>query len=279
MQAHIFQIFYSDESRSLLDPRFIPLDNTANEHPDWREYWPIRKFLLDAALCDDDYYGFLSPRFREKTGLSSEQVFEFVKPGHDVISFSPFPDLRSWYCNVFEQAELIHPGLTDLGQRFVNAVAFPAELRNIVMDSRQMIFANYFLAKPRFWTAWFQLAEKLFHIAESGTGPLAESLNAPVAYYVRGAAPAKVFIMERLASLLISTQGWTVSAYNPSLLPFSDLRLDNVAFELIVLDALKLAYNGTGYAHYVDAFRKLRELVASKLEYPTLRATVGARPM
>lgn len=42
---HIHQIFYSDDTRRTLDPGFIPLDNLANERPDWREYWPIRKFL------------------------------------------------------------------------------------------------------------------------------------------------------------------------------------------------------------------------------------------
>ena len=44
--ARIHQIYYSEQTRAELDPGFLPLDNSANERPDWREYWPIRRFLL-----------------------------------------------------------------------------------------------------------------------------------------------------------------------------------------------------------------------------------------
>jgi hypothetical protein len=44
--VHILQILNHYTSRQELDPGFDVLDNSANERPDWYEYFPIRKFLL-----------------------------------------------------------------------------------------------------------------------------------------------------------------------------------------------------------------------------------------
>ena len=54
MQAvHIHQIHYSPQQQ--LDPGFTALDNTANQRPDWFEYWPMRNFLLHEILDDNAY--------------------------------------------------------------------------------------------------------------------------------------------------------------------------------------------------------------------------------
>ena len=57
---HIYQILNHYTSRQELDPDFGVLDNSANERPDWFEYWPIRRFLLSEALDENAFYGFLS---------------------------------------------------------------------------------------------------------------------------------------------------------------------------------------------------------------------------
>ena len=61
------------------DPGFDVLDNSANERPDWYEYWPIRKFLLNETLDENAFYGFLSPKFKLKTNLSAAEVRDFIK--------------------------------------------------------------------------------------------------------------------------------------------------------------------------------------------------------
>ena len=77
---HIYQILNHYTSRQDLDPGFDVLDNSANERPDWFEYWPIRKFLLNESLNEDAFYGFLSPKFRHKTNLSAALVRDFIAP-------------------------------------------------------------------------------------------------------------------------------------------------------------------------------------------------------
>jgi len=93
MKTKIYQIFYNEETKKTHDAGFLPLDNTENQRPDWREYWPIRNYLLNELLDEDALYGFFSPKFKAKTGLSSEECFYFIKSQPwdiDVVSFSPF---------------------------------------------------------------------------------------------------------------------------------------------------------------------------------------------
>ena len=77
---HIYQILNHYTSRQDLDPGFDVLDNSANERPDWFEYWPIRRFLLNESLNEDAFYGFLSPKFHHKTNLSAALVRDFIAP-------------------------------------------------------------------------------------------------------------------------------------------------------------------------------------------------------
>ena len=63
---HLYQIFYNSETKALIDPDFLPLDNSANARPDWFEYWPIRNLLQEKNFSDEDYLGVFSPKFNRK---------------------------------------------------------------------------------------------------------------------------------------------------------------------------------------------------------------------
>jgi hypothetical protein len=110
MKICAYQICYSEETIQSVPSGFLILDNVQNERPDWRELWPIRNFLSTNTLAEDTLYGFLSPRFSEKTGLTFEAIRSFIESNysnHDVVSFSPFWDLMCLFKNVFEQVEII----------------------------------------------------------------------------------------------------------------------------------------------------------------------------
>ena len=68
--TNIFQIYYDDDSYDKLEMGFIPLDNS-DGRPDWYEFWAILNYLKNNKLEDGEWYGFLSPRFSEKTGFNS----------------------------------------------------------------------------------------------------------------------------------------------------------------------------------------------------------------
>ena len=67
---HLHQIAYSIATLAAVEPGYRVLDNLANPRPDWYEFWPIRQFLLNEPLDDAAWYGFFSPKFGAKTGLT-----------------------------------------------------------------------------------------------------------------------------------------------------------------------------------------------------------------
>ena len=104
----VYQIYYSEGTKAQNDMGFIQLDNLLNVRPDWREYWPIRQFLLSVKLEDDTRYGFFSPKFREKTGLEASDVMNFIEnDDSDVVIFSPYFVQSALFFNVFSMLSLV----------------------------------------------------------------------------------------------------------------------------------------------------------------------------
>ncbi|HWV18534.1 MAG TPA: glycosyltransferase [Rhodocyclaceae bacterium] len=268
LAARIYQIFYSEESHKGLDGGFIPLDNTG-QRPDWYEFWPMRSFLLNNALQESAFYGFLSPKFREKTGLDATQVHAFmetVDASADVVTLSPFFDAGALFDNVFKQGANEHPDIWPVFVECAAMVAPGVNLDTLLMDSTNSVFCNYFLAKPRFWRHWLERAERLFILAEQNKSDLARALNAPTRHNNADNTPVKVFVIERLVSLILATEPqWQVRNFNPMPLPFAYPRTDKVKPGLALLDALKIAARQTGRSEFVQAYGGMRAQVIQQL--------------
>jgi len=257
---HIYQILNHYTSRQELDPGFKVLDNSANERPDWFEYWPIRRFLLNEALDEDAFYGFLSPKFKLKTSLSADVVRESVRAAGsatDVILLSPSIHNSAYYLNVFEHGDSEHPGLKNIAARLFERLDMPIDLDSLVSDSRNTVHSNYFIAKPRFWRAWLAVNEKMFAIAETPSDALGEALRAPTRYRGGSNVQMKIFIMERIATwLLTRDRSFTAQVRDPFVARARIYKLP-VA---VVCDALKIAYATQGRAQYKDVFLLVRGL-------------------
>jgi hypothetical protein len=258
MQAvHIHQILTPFVSRQELDPGFEVLNNLANERPDWYEYWPMRRFLLNETLDENAFYGFLSPKFQLKTNLSAADVQDFVQTSNaatDVVLFSPSIHNSAFYLNVFAHGDSEHPGLLDAANRFFARLGH-RPLDNLVSDSRNTVYSNYFIAKPRFWRSWLQVTEQLFAIAETPEDPLGVELRIPTEYRGSRNVQMKIFLMERIATwILITDPSFTVRARDPFA---ARSRLYKLPVA-IMCDALKIAYATQGRAQYRDAFLMLQ---------------------
>ena len=259
--VNLYHIAYSSKTLLEIPSGYKVLNNIDSARNDWREYWPIRNFLLGEELVSDEYYGFFSPRFQEKTGLTSAQVRAFVQvSGHDadVVSFSPQPDMGAFFLNVFEQEELFQPGFIAASEAFFETAGMPLSLAPLVMDSRQIVFSNYFVARPAFWRVWLAWNEKLFNVCDGEDNDLKRSLVSETNY--TGAVQRKVFLMERMASLLLTVDpSWRVSAYNTFDCAWSSSRLNQFKFEAVLSDALKIAIREQGFHNYREAFSTLRD--------------------
>jgi hypothetical protein len=256
MQAmHIYQILNHYTPRQDLDPGFAVLDNSTNERPDWFEYWPIRGYLLNERLDENAFYGFLSPKFKLKTSLSSTAVRDFILASDsaaDVILLSPSIHNSAYYLNVFEHGDAEHPGLKSVAKRLLERLELPSDLDSLVSDSRNTVHSNYFIAKPRFWRAWLALNEKMFAIAETPGDALGEALRAPAPYRGSLNVQMKIFVMERLATwLLTRDRSFTARVRDPFVARSRIYKLP-VA---IVCDALKIAYATEGRTQYKDVFQ------------------------
>ena len=263
--VRLFQIGYSDATVAALEPGYELLDNRPNPRPDWYEYWPIRRYLLDNPLDDATFYGFFSPKFGMKTSLTHAQVQAFVRESAaraDVVLFSPQPDMGAFFLNVFEQGETFDPGLIAAYEAFLAHAGRAVPLRALVMDSRQTVFSNYFVARPAFWREWLALNEAMFAVCEDpGEHPLKAALTAATSYPGPGGAGAqrKVFLMERAASLLLATQPWRSVAHNPFGMGWSVSRFREHPTEAYISDALKIAWRDQRYPQYLQAFATIRE--------------------
>jgi hypothetical protein len=274
MKTNIYQIFYDERTRGQVDPGFIGLDNIDNPRADWREYWAIRNFFLNNAIDDDQLYGFLSPSFHTKTGLTASRVDAFIQanPGHEVYTFSPFIQDATCYLNVFEQGNLYHPGLVEVAQSYLKDIQLEVNLEELVMDFRSMVYCNYIIAKPSFWRTWFALSEKLFDIAENEHSELSNHLNSLTIY--RLPVGMKVFLVERIASLTLALcPEISVCHFDPLTMPWSEPIYQTYAKQMMLLDKVKKDYLQTGDKVLLASFYALRGAILLACKGESARGT------
>jgi hypothetical protein len=279
--AQIFTILNHYTSRQELDPGFAVLDNSANERPDWFEYWPIRNFLRGETLHEEALYGFLSPRFTQKTNLSAAQVHAFAAADAgcaDVILLSPSIHNSAYYLNVFKHGESQHPGLLKTAGGFFERIGRPTDLEELVSDSRNTVHSNYFLAKPRFWREWLAINEQLFAIAETPEDELGQALRAPTAYRGGFGVQMKIFLMERIATWILTTDPGFVARVRDPFAARSRIYKLPVA---LACDALKIAYSTQRRGQYRDVFHLvsgLRRQLNWRIRVASLMGSGRIRP-
>jgi hypothetical protein len=113
------------------------------------------------------------------------------------------------------------------------------------------VHSNYFIAKPRFWRAWLAINEKMFAIAETPGDSLGEALRAPAPYRGSRNVQMKIFVMERLATWLLTRDRSFAARVRDPFVARSRIYKLPVA---IVCDALKIAYATEGRTQYKDVF-------------------------
>lgn len=254
----IFQIFYDENSKAQLDPGFIPLDNSRSARADWYEFWAIWNFLKTAELDEDCWYGFLSPKFREKTGLSSDFVSKALgglEPDFEVALFTPNTHELAYYQNPFEHGEAHHPSLLGIAQSFFGSRYPGLDLREHVSCLRTSAFCNYVVAKPRYWRSWMALADGLLAYADASAPQSGSPWESLVPYQGR-MVPIGVFIQERLPAVILGREPF--KTFVPKhVLEFAQYSLQQRRF-LFACDYLKESYIYTGDPQLLTAFRQIR---------------------
>jgi len=129
---------------------------------------------------------------------------QFADKSGDVALFSHGWDQLAFFLNPWEQGEAWHPGVTALSQDFLDRIGVDIDLGTLVTDLSTSVFANYVVAKRKYWIAWQEIAEKFFAFVERGDH--AGAFSKGTGYGIADPRwPMKTFIQERFASLLLAT--------------------------------------------------------------------------
>lgn len=252
----IFQICYAPEIRPRLDAGFQITGDESNPRPEWFEYWHIRNFLKSEILDENTFYGFLSPRFKEKTNLGSEQVYRFIEShsDSDVILFSPYLDQSALFLNIIEQGWFAHPELktifSEICKRYFNDI----DHETLITTTKNTVFCNYFVAKPNFWARWFEICEDIFELVEEGRDPLGLEISRKTRYKT-STAPLRTFVIERIATLLLYTERqWKSKNYPSHQCAVGKMSVARATTALLALDALKQIYANTQDDEYLFSY-------------------------
>lgn len=259
----IFQIYYDQKSQQQLDQAFIPYDNSQPSHPDWYEYSVMREVLKKNSFAQDEYIGFFSPQFFNKTGLRGSDVIRYIEQSEaEVISFSPYFHQIVLFSNPFVQGNHYHPGLLELSQDVFNKLGLGIQVKDWVTDQTRSIFCNYFVAKYSFWLKYLELSEQVFTLAQ-GSSDLALKLNSPIIYDKNKKTNLKVFIMERLVAVVMEKHNIN-AAIGVNYSKSKDFQSYQHGFEqLMMLEGLKTTYLKTNKEVYLRCYKKgLRQLLA-----------------
>ena len=271
-KIYIHQIYYDQNSRNQVDVNFIPLDNRDGP-ADWFEFYPIVNFLKNTDLIEDGWYGFLSPKFSLKTGITSNQLISTIAQysSHaNVALFSPAWDQLAYFKNPFEQGEFCHPGLIGMSQEFLNQSSCQIDLTKLVTHSSTSVFSNFIIAKPEYWRKWLLIAEEFFEFAEGNVLGDTVYLDA-----ITKKGPMKTFIQERLSSIVLSQNNFaTLTMDFGQFATIHDQLFDNNPRTRKILqtcDLLKEKFATSGDESYLQMYFKIRRDIQLKRPHPNER--------
>lgn len=240
----IYQIYYSKETQTKLDPGFIPLNNVENKNPVWREYWCIKNFFKKNKIINKNFYGFFSPKLFEKTGLTSSDIYNFInknKNDIDVFLFNPIKKSSFVFFNVIDQAIDKHKSKFYLiFKKIFRKKNF--NFTNLVNHSNNTVYCNYFIARGFFWKEWLEINKFLFSGLERRNQNFRISIPKIVKYKTEKVA-LKVFVMERVASLILAF-GSEIKRSSYNIFNMPNFRNTNFYSKKIYLflDYLKIKY-------------------------------------
>ena len=262
MQADmsICQIFYKDEQRPFLDAAFRPLDNSGHDE-ETLEFGVFKRLYGDGSFEGADYFGALSWRFAEKTGLTGQALIEVVRSNPDVDLFymNPFPHNEAIHQSLWLQGETAHPGFLEVCTAFFEAAGLEPTDMYRLLPSSEFSVCNYFVARPAFWKAYIPFVKRCLEKADAGMPPeLCKKMHSAEGDWkgIHKGATYVPFIIERLLPLFLkSPEGRTLRTQKIPL-PAKEAKLNDDLLELREMkDVAILARSG----RILDLWRAKRE--------------------
>jgi hypothetical protein len=257
----IFQIYNEPWQRDLLDPNFSALDNSKG-NSELMDFAVLEQLIKSDYVKDAQLWGALSWRFAELTGMSGADWVKNIQahPGYDVYFCNPYPQIEALYHNAWMHGETLHPKFFALSQAIFQVTGLPLEELTNLHPSDDFSSANYFVASPKFWTAYLPWVRNVLMLANKKLPPnvrdLMHSKLADQQGTDKGASYIP-FIIERLFPVFMKTAGKSLKSYKIAL-PEREREL-NVHLKLLremkdVAHRTKSAWLGVCWVNYRNLY-------------------------
>lgn len=264
LNTKIFQIYFKPELIPHLDPAFTPLDNTANPHPELREWYNWDQEHEKRLSENLDYWGYVSWKFKEKTNLSGQQVLNFIEdnPGYDVYLFNPCIINEAVFANSWEQGDLYHPNISDIGNKFLTKLGYEdVDVKSMILDRNKTVFANYLVGNRKFWTKFMEFSRKLFTEAEKDSIFKDEVFGLGRSNYAHDKTlPNFTFLIERLVPTFLELEGFNSLGYSYSPEQVHS-KYQPILADILALSELKLAINQSESDNLYEVWNHFRHKV------------------
>jgi hypothetical protein len=242
----IFQIYFKPELIVHCDSHFVPLDNTTNPNPELRE-WDVWNREYDKLIDSDlEYWGFVSWKFKEKTNLTGQQVFDFINayPEQDVYLLNPCIVNEACFANSWEQGDIHHPNISDIGNKFLQKIGYgDIDVKSMLLDRNTTVFANYVIGSRKFWTKFMEFSRKLFSEADKDPVFKEEVFGAGRSNYAHDKSlPNFTFLIERLIPTFIELEQMSAVGFKHSPDTLA-IKYQPYADDIMSLSDLKVAVN------------------------------------
>jgi len=213
----IFQIYYKPELEEHCDPLFVPLDNTANPRPELRE-WDVWDRYHEQRLDENlDLWGYFSWKFKEKTNLTGQQVYNHIvsNPDYDVYLFNPCIVNEALFANSWYQGDLWHQGISDIANTFFAKLGYKdVDVLSMLLDRNRTVFANYVVGNQKFWTKFMDFSRQLFTEADKDANFKEQVFGAGRSNYAHDSSlPMFTFLIERLIPTFLELENFRVCPY------------------------------------------------------------------
>lgn len=213
----IFQIFYAEWQRELLDPHFSPI-SYANGDTQFLDFALLDKLSKSEYVEGAQLWGALSWRFTETTGLSGSDLINYIKShaGADVYFCHPFPENEALFHNVWLQGEVAYPQFLALSQAVFQVTGLPENELTAVSGSEHYSAANFFVASPKFWKLYIPWVMSIVTMANKKLPHQVRDILHSAQTDERGiyqGASYVPFIVERLFPIFMKTVGQHLKAH------------------------------------------------------------------
>lgn len=209
--VRVYQIYFHKRQLPFLSSEFTPYLNLENDG--FYEAGVFRREFDKNTHLKQPYTGFVSWRFEKKSFVPASEFLKLAQecPGQDVYFLNPFPELCLRYKNVWLQGGESHPGLLELSQKIFDHVGTKLKLGDLVTDSDNTLYCNYWYGSQRFWKDYITFCMPFYELFQDVKSPFYQDIRSGAHYH--GGGTLIPFFMERLFS--------TFLAMNPDIARFA----------------------------------------------------------